>query len=101
MTRDVAYSVAAIRTTAPNRSDQGARLKKTHQTRTANPPATPPITPKATAPGTAMGTTNLASHCSATATTPGHSRIGLRGSSVCAMVMFTPYACYEQLVPPP
>src|SRR5438105_5477522 len=61
---------------APSRSDQGARLKKTHQTRTANPPSTPPIIPKATPPGTTIGTTNHTSHCSATASTPGHSRYG-------------------------
>src|SRR5262245_5817037 len=61
---------------APSRSGHGARLKNSHQTRTAKPPNMPPIMPKGTPPGTMTGTTHHTSHCSATATTPGHSRRG-------------------------
>ena len=43
--RDVANSATIIRTMAPKRSDQGARLKNTHHTTIANPPTSPPITP--------------------------------------------------------
>ena len=79
--RDVATSATTIRTMAPTRSDQGARLKNSHHTTTANPPTTPPsIAERRTASGTTMGTTNQTSHCSTTATTPGHSRSGLARS---------------------
>ena len=63
----------------PTRSDHGARLKNSHHTKTANPPAIPPRIAVPPAPGTTMGRTYLASHCSATAATPGHSRSGFRG----------------------
>ena len=62
MTRDVATIATIIRTMAPKRSDQGARLKKTHHTTIANPPTSPPITPKGMASGSTMGTTNLTSN---------------------------------------
>ena len=79
--RDVANSATTIRTMAPTRSDQGARLKNSHHTTTANPPTNPAQHPdRAVAPGTTMGTTNLTSHSSTTATTPGHSRSGFRGA---------------------
>src|SRR5262249_2045244 len=74
--RDVANNPTIIRTTAPSRSDQGARLKKTHHTTIANPPTTPTITPKAAASGTTMGRPNLTNHCSITMTTPAHNRSG-------------------------
>ena len=38
MMRDVATSATIIRTMAPKRSHQGARLKNTHHTTTAKPP---------------------------------------------------------------
>ncbi len=87
--RGVATSATIIRTTAPQRSDQGARLKNAHHTTTANPPTSPPSTAKATASGTTMGTPNLTSHCSTTMTTPGHSRSGFGGVvwTVCVVVM--------------
>ncbi len=43
--RDVATSATTIRTMAPKRSDQGARLKNSHHTTTANPPTSPPSIP--------------------------------------------------------
>ena len=39
--RDVANIAAIIRTTAPKRSDHGARLKNTHHRTIANPPPSP------------------------------------------------------------
>src|ERR1017187_9273158 len=92
MRREVPNSATTIRTTAPKRSDHGARLRKTHQARTAKPPTSSPSIPKPSAPGTTAGTANLASHCSTTATTPGQRRSGFRvaGSSVRAMVIVTP-----------
>jgi hypothetical protein len=43
---DVANNPTIIRTMAPTRSDQGARLKNSHRRRTASPPPkTPPSTP--------------------------------------------------------
>ena len=39
--RDVANSATIIRTMAPKRSDQGARLKNTHHRTIANPPTGP------------------------------------------------------------
>ena len=38
-------SATIIRTMAPKRSDQGARLKNSHHTRTANPQTSPPSIP--------------------------------------------------------
>ena len=64
--RDVANSATIIRTTAPKRSDQGARLKNTHHTTIANPPtSTAKHRDQIVASGTTMGTTNRTSHCSA------------------------------------
>jgi hypothetical protein len=87
--RDIVSGATIIRTTAPQRSDRGARLRNAHQTTTASPHKSPAITPKNLASGTAIGTPNINSHCSDTAATPGHSRSGLCGvcASVCAMVM--------------
>ena len=76
MMRGVANSATPIKTMAPTRSDQGARLKNSHHTTIVTPPRSSPIIPTAMAPGTTTGTTNLTSHCSTTATTPGHSRSG-------------------------
>src|SRR5262245_39543015 len=87
--RAVAKSATTINTMAPTRSDQTARLKKTHHNRTVNPPITQASTPIIALPGITMGTTNPTSHCSATASRPGHNRIGFRdvNSSVCVIVM--------------
>src|ERR1035437_10189441 len=86
--RDVANSAIIIRTIAPKRSDQGARLKNNHHTTIANPATSPPRMANAKASGTTMGTPNLTRHSSTAATTPGHSRSGFGGvgSPVCAMV---------------
>ena len=43
----------------------------------ANPPPSPTIAPIGSASGMNIGTPYLASHCTATMTTPGHSRSGL------------------------
>src|SRR6266516_7659417 len=83
---------------APTRSVQGARLMNTHHTTIANTPMSPPITPNIMVPGTTMGTTNLTSSNSTAATTPGHSRSGLRfGSSVCAIVILRSLSSPEQV----
>ena len=76
--RKVAISARIIRTTAPGRSVQDARLKKTHQITNINAPASSPNTLTRPASGNMIGTTKLDSHCNATATTPGHKRSGLR-----------------------
>src|SRR5262249_49663594 len=88
--RCVANSATTIRTMAPTRSDQGARLKSSHHTRTSSPPTTPPITAYNMESGTTMGTTNQTSHCDATATTPGNSRRGFLGAGSSAFLMFMP-----------
>src|SRR5712691_4269686 len=87
--RFVATTATTIRTMAPTRSAQGARLKNSHHTTIANPQASPPSIANMRASGATRGTTNQSSHCSTTATTPGHSRSGFRGgsSSVCAMAI--------------
>ncbi len=101
MMRVVAASATIIRTMAPKRSDQGARLRNTHHTTIASAPTSSPITPNPMAPGTTIGTTNLASHCSTTATTPGHSRSFFceLGSSVCAIVIIRTDSPQEPFVP--
>src|SRR5262245_27717265 len=106
MTRNVARRATAIRTMAPRRSDQGARLKNTHHKRTASPQATPPSIPTIPASGATTGTPKTKSHCSATAATPGHSRSCLRGvpSWVWAIVsMLVPHYANQpsdRLAPP-
>src|ERR1700680_1090440 len=87
--RFVAISATIARATAPRRSDQGARLKKTHHTTIANAQTKPPIAPKRKALGMTTGRTYLTRHSSTAAATPGHSRSGFRGvgASVCAMDM--------------
>src|SRR5687767_3247819 len=88
MRRAEGHSATIIRPLAPTRSDQGARLKNTHQTTIASPPASPPMTAKGSAAGATTGTAYLTRNCSITMTTPGHSRSGLRGvDSVCAIVI--------------
>src|ERR1700730_10361156 len=91
MMRDVATSATIVKATAPRRSDQGARLKNNHHTTIANAPASPPIIPTNTALGTTAGMTNLTTHSSTAAATPGHSRSGFRGAgaAVGAMGMLT------------
>ena len=79
MMRDVANIAASTKTTAPQRSDPGARLKNAHHMTIANPPTTPPRAPNGKASGTTMGRTNLARHTINTRTTPGHSRSGFWG----------------------
>ena len=74
--RDVAPIATIIRGRAPQRSNLGARLKKTHHTTIANAPMSSPKTPINMASGTTLGTPNLTIHSSTTATTPGHSRSG-------------------------
>ena len=49
--RDVASTAPTMTTMAPTRSDQGARLKKSHHTMIANPPATPAKYRGAAGPG--------------------------------------------------
>jgi hypothetical protein len=56
MRRDVAYSAATIRPTAPKRSAQGARLKKTHHRTIANAHTGPAINPMSMASGATTGT---------------------------------------------
>src|ERR1700676_3757449 len=87
--RFVATSATIARATAPRRSDQGARLKKTHQTTIANAQTKPPIATKRKALGTTTGRTYLTTHSSTAAATPGHSRSGFRGVGASAgdMVM--------------
>ena len=77
-TREVPKSAATASTIAPRRSDQAARLKPSHQTMTASPPASPPTTATKLESATTSGTANQSVHCSTTAITPGHSRSGLR-----------------------
>src|ERR1700720_3085448 len=77
--RFVASSATIARATAPRRSDQGARLKKTHHTTIANAQTKPPIAPRRKALGTTAGRTYLSTHNSTAAATPGHSRSGFRG----------------------
>src|ERR1700688_4028250 len=77
--RFVATSAMTARATAPRRSDQGARLKKTHHTTIANAQTKPPIAPKRNALGATTGRTYLTTHNSTAAVTPGHSRSGSRG----------------------
>ena len=76
--RGVATSATIIRTAAPQRSARGARLKNAHHTATTSPPMNPVATPMRLVvdPGAMVGTTSQASHCSATATMPGHSQSG-------------------------
>ena len=59
MMRDVAASATIISTTAPQRSDRGAREKNAHHTTTANPPRSAPSGAMypAIGPDTTMGTT--------------------------------------------
>src|SRR5271157_428173 len=99
--RGVAKSATIMRTTAPQRSNRGARLKKAHHTTTANQPKIPPTTAISKAPGTTLGRPNLTSTCSVTATTPGHSRSAFRGggSPVFAMVISERYSRLEPFVP--
>ncbi len=92
----VAARATIIRATAPRRSDHGARLKNSHQTTRANPPANPPSMPYMAASGATRGTPYRASHCNATMTTPGQSRSGFGGVDVSACVialvsMFKPF----------
>jgi hypothetical protein len=85
----VAATAAIIRTTAPQRSTMGARLKKAHHTAIAKVPAIPPRMLYSKASGQTLGTANLSSPISATTTTPGHSRSGLRAvfSPIFALVI--------------
>ena len=99
--RLVATMATIIRTTAPQRSTQGARLKKAHHTTIANAPKSPPRIPKAPTAGTTMGTTNLTRHSSTAAATPGHNRSGFSGAGarVCAMVISDRYSPNGRFVP--
>ena len=94
MRRDVATIATIIRTMAPKRSDQGARLKKAHHTTIARPPTTPPMTAYSSKSGTTLGRTNRISHCNVTAATPGQSRSGFR-----SMVTLATYSGHSQFVP--
>src|SRR5215213_964075 len=87
--RKVANNATIIRTTAPTRSDQGARLKNSHHRMTANPKPKVARSADFVASGATTGSPNLTSHCRITRTTPGHSRSGFRrvGSADCAIVM--------------
>ena len=58
------------------RSDQGARLKNSHQTTIASVPAMATIIPITEASGTTAGTTSLNRRIATAATTPGHNRSG-------------------------
>jgi hypothetical protein len=73
---EVATNATTISAMAPKRSDQTARLKNTHHRTSANPPPSPTIAPIGRASGMNIGTPYLASHCTATMTTPGHSGSG-------------------------
>ena len=86
--RLAANSATIIRTRAPKRSDQGARLKNNHHRMIAKPPRGPASTPIKRASGTKAGTTNRSSKHRIAMTTPGHSRSGLRGVRVAVCAMF-------------
>ena len=60
--RDVANSATIIRTMAPRRSDQGARLKSSHQTRIERARQGEPSSPTNSGFRHDQGTRNLASH---------------------------------------
>src|SRR5262245_66153204 len=72
---------------APTRSTQGARLSTSHHTRTANEHTSAPINTPIPASGATYEAPNQSSHCSATATTPGQSRIGFRGAGSTVLLM--------------
>ena len=78
--RDVASIAVIIKTTAPRRSTQGARLKNSHQTAINNAPTTPPTIASIAASGMTMGSANLTSSTSSATTTPGQSRRGFLGA---------------------
>src|SRR5215207_9848559 len=99
--RFVAISVMTISTSAPTRSNQGARLKNSHHSAIANPHNTPISKPMAAVRGKRKGTTNHASHCSTTAITPGHSRsrFGGVGNAICSgVILVRAYARQGQFV---
>jgi hypothetical protein len=75
--RGVNAIAAAMSATAPKRSTQAARLKKSHQITTNSAPATPPSTEYINPSGQTSGRPNRTSNCSVTAATPGHKRRGL------------------------
>src|SRR5688572_17800652 len=73
----MAITAAAMTTSAPIRSDQGARLKNSHQMRIRAAPTTPTSTPLRSASGMKKGITYRTSTISATIATPGHKRSAL------------------------
>src|SRR5262245_23771420 len=77
---------------APQRSDRGARLKNAHHTTITNVQRSAPIIPRAKPwnQGTTAFTPHRDSHCSTTATTPGHSLSGFRKAGSSAFLMFKP-----------
>src|SRR5262249_53462804 len=73
-TRLVATTATTISTSAPMRSNHGARLKNSHHKMVANAAITPARKQKSVALGIRKGTTNHDNHCTAKAMTPGHRR---------------------------
>src|SRR5215207_2647824 len=97
----VPISARTISTSAPTRSNQGARLKKSHHKTTANPHKTPIPKPRRVARGIKAGRTNQASHCSTTAAIPGQSRSDFRevGIAICVvLILVRPYVPHGQFV---
>src|SRR5882724_8623838 len=94
----VANTATIIRTMAPMRSNQGARLKNSHHTRTASPQTSPPIIPNIIVSGATKGMTNQTSHCRTTATTPGHSRKDFRGAGSSILLVTAALACDSSMV---
>src|SRR5260221_1154126 len=73
----VANTAATIRTIAPARSDQGARLNSNHHRRMAKAPAMPANNPMgSSASGATTGAPNMTSNWTMAMTTAGHSRSG-------------------------
>src|SRR5262244_2630798 len=77
--RFVTSRATIIRTMAPRRSDQGARLNNSHHTMMANVHTAAPINPYRKPSGMMRGNPNLDSNSSEAAITPGHSRSGFCG----------------------
>src|SRR5262249_57617311 len=77
---------------APERSERGGGVKNAQHTTITNVQRSAPIIPRAKPwnPGTMAFTPNRDSHCSTTATTPGHSLSGFRDAGSSAFLMLMP-----------
>jgi len=74
----VANTAATIKTIAPTRSNQRARLNSSHHSATSKAPATPPSMPMGPASGATTGAPNITSNWTLAINTAGHSRKGFR-----------------------